>query len=182
MNEKPRYTASACKALEVILWLAERSENTADIYHVVKAVFFADKYHVARHGRPLVGDDYRAAMWGPLPQVVYNLLQKKPFEILALGSNGYVPFQVSGETFIVTGERAPNLDWLSESDVEALEFGWLYVRSMTFDQLVVETHADPAWARSVGGLMDYRDFIGDDDENAEIKRRDLEETAAYMYF
>src|SRR5690242_7512733 len=144
MTERPRYTASACKALEAILWLAERSKNNLDVYHVVKAVFFADKWHVAQYGRPIFGDDYKAEMWGPLGQVVYNLLRFEPFELLALGMNGSPPFKVDELTFKVEGERSPSDDWLSQSDIEALEHGYLHVRGKSFDELVRETHEDPA--------------------------------------
>lgn len=182
MVDRPRYTASASKALEVILWLSERSGNNIDIYHLVKAVFFADKWHIARFGRPILGDNYRAAMWGPLGQVVYNLLQKKPFEVLALGGNGELPFSVLRGSFRVHADRGPNHDLLSDSDREALEFGWERVREKSFDDLVRETHADPAWLRSEGETMDYRDFLDDEDENVEAKRDALAEDASYTYF
>ena len=182
MADRPRYTPSACKALEVILWLAERSKNNLDVYRMVKAVFFADKWHVARYGRPIVGDDYRAAMWGPLGQVVYNLLRREPFEVLALGLNGDPPFRVHAGTFKVEADRGPSGDWLSQSDVAALEHGYLHVRAKSFDELVRETHEDPAWVRSEGDIMDYRDFLSDDEEDVDRKREDIAESAAVTYF
>lgn len=182
MFGKPRYPASASKALEAILWLAERSNNQADVYRVVKAMFFADKWHVSNYGRPILGDTYRAATWGPLGQVVYNLLRKQPFEVLALGGNGHIPFSVDKNSYLVKAERGPNLNLLSRSDILALEHGWEAVRGKSFSQLVRETHDDPAWLRSEGDMMDYRDFLSDDEENVDLKRERLAEDAAYSYF
>ena len=65
-----RYIPSVAKALEVILWIAERRRGI-DLIHLVKSAFYADKYHVAQYGRPITGDIYRAAWFGPLPQVIY---------------------------------------------------------------------------------------------------------------
>jgi hypothetical protein len=171
----PRYIPSVAKALEVILWLADR-QSGIDLYHLVKSTFYGDKYHVARFGRPIIGDVYRAAWWGPLPQAVYGLLRNEPMEILALGNSGPLPFKVD-DAFRVYAERAPNLERLSASDIEALEHGLKEVAGKSFDELVEQTHRDPAYMRANAGLMDYRDFIPDDDPNKREKIEYLEEVA-----
>jgi hypothetical protein len=170
-----RYIPSVAKALEVILWLAER-QSGIDFYHLVKSTFYGDKYHVARFGRPIVGDVYRAAWWGPLPQVVYGLLRHEPMELLALGNSGPLPFRVD-DAFRVYAERGPNLDRLSSSDVEALEYGLSKVAGKSFDELVEQTHRDPAYRNADTGFMDYRDFIPDDDPKKREKIEYLEEVA-----
>lgn len=174
MRRAIRYIPSVSKALEVVLWLAER-QNGIDFYHLVKAAFYADKYHIARFGRPIVGDVYRAAWFGPLPQVIYGLLRHEPMEILALGNSGPLPFKV--ENFRVYNERAPNSERLSESDIEALEYGFKEVAGKSFDELVEQTHRDPAYQNALAGLMDYRDFIPDDDPKKRKKIEYLEEVA-----
>jgi len=171
-----RYIPSVTKALEVILWLAERQPGI-DLYHVVKAAFYADKFHIDKYGRPVVGDNYRAAWWGPLPQVIYGLLCFQPMEILALGGNGKLPFRVEADTFRVYGERGPNTKRLSASDVEALEYGWNEVHDKSFDELVLKTHNDPAFQNAVAGAMDYRDFISQTDPQRKRKIEYLEEVA-----
>jgi uncharacterized phage-associated protein len=171
-----RYIPSVAKALEVILWLAER-KNGIDFIHLVKSAFYADKYHISRYGRPIVGDVYRAAWFGPLPQVIYGLLRHEPMEMLALGNNGPLPFKV--EASRVFPERGPNLSRLSSSDVEALEHGLKEVDGTPFDELVEKTHRDPAWLNAVGGMMDYRDFISQDDPSREQKIGYLEEVAPF---
>jgi hypothetical protein len=171
-----RYIPSVAKALEVILWLADRQPGI-DVYHIVKANFYADKFHVESYGRPIVGDHYRAAWWGPLPRVVYGLLCFQPMEILALGGNGKLPFRVEQETFRVYGDRGPNRKRLSTSDVKALEHGWQRVHDKSFDELVLETHNDPAYENASAGVMDYRDFIPQSDPHRKKKIAYLEEVA-----
>ncbi len=170
-----RYIPSVTKALEVILWLADR-QSGIDVYHLVKSVFYGDKYHVARFGRPIVGDVYRAAGFGPLPQVIYGLLRNEPMEILALGNSGPLPFRVD-DAFRVYGERGANLDRLSASDVEALEYGLKEVAGKSFDELLERTHRDPAYQKAINGFIDYRDLIPDDDPNKREKVEYLEEVA-----
>ena len=170
-----RYIPSVSKALEVILWLADRRKGI-DIYHLVKATFFADKYHIARYGRPIIGDIYRAAWFGALPQVVYGLLRHEPIEILALGINGPLPFKVD-ERYRVYPDRGPNVGRLSASDIEALAHGIAEVEGMSFDDLFEKTHRDPAYLNAVAGLMDYRHFIPLDDPQRKEKIQYLEEVA-----
>jgi len=175
-----RYIPSVAKALEVILWLADRQRGI-DLYHLVKAAYFADKYHVVKFGRPIAGDIYRAAWFGPLPQVVYGLLRHEPMEILALGNSGPLPFKVD-DAFCVRTEREPNMDRLSESDVEALTHGLREVDGKSLDDLVKETHRDPAYRNARSGTMDYRDFIPDNDPKKREKIAYLEEVAGIAVF
>lgn len=180
-EEALTYIPSVTKALEVILWLADQRRGI-DLYRVVKASFFADKYHIAQFGRPIVGDVYRAAWFGPLPQVIYGLLRHEPMEILALGNKGPLPFKVDDASFCVHPEREANMDKLSESDIEALRHGLSEIDGKSFDELVEETHRDPAYRNARSGTMDYRDFIPASDPERRKKIAYLEEVADIAVF
>jgi len=180
MNSIPRYAPDVSKALEVILWIA-RERPGFDVYHIVKAVYFADKKHISEFGRPILGDDYEAAWFGPLPQVVYGLLRHDPISLLALGNAGPLPFKVD-DAHRVFAHRDPNLRRLSESDVDALRFGVQGVDGKTFNELYEETHKDPAYLRAQGGRMDYRDFLPDDDPDKAEKAAYISEAAAESVF
>lgn len=165
------------KAHEIILWLAKRIPS-ADVYRLVKAAYFAEKDHIAKFGRPIIGDDYRAAPYGPLSQVIYGLIKHEPIDLLALGNNGDVQFTVQNEfPFAVEAQREPNLRMFSDSDLKSLEFGASHVEGRSFGQIVDETHSDPAFLRADGGLIDYRDMISDDDPDRKAKRQYIEESA-----
>lgn len=181
-NEQPlpRYIPNTSKALEVILWFANR-ELGIDIYHLVKAAFFADKAHITEYGRPIVGDIYEAREYGPLPSVIYGLLRYEPLEILAAGTNGVLPFKM-GKDFTVQPDREPNLRKLSESDQGALQIGLDFVRDKSFDELVDITHKDPAYMNAEGGTLDYRDFIPEDDPERDAKAQDIYEIASESVF
>ena len=174
------YSANVQKALEVILWFAEKSPSV-DIYHVVKGAFYADKSHIRKHGRPITGDNYIADTFGPLPKVIYGILRRDPFEILALQTNGDIPARLEHDVY-VKGARGPNLALLSKSDEAALEEGWQFVKDKSFNDLYELTHSDPAYLRANGGKMDYRDFLDENDENYAEKAAYIEETAASAVF
>jgi hypothetical protein len=177
-----QYDASAAKALEVILWLASKSQDL-DVYHLVKACFFADKYHLITYGRPVTGDTYRAAQHGPVGEVINGLLAGDMFYTLeALGNGGPLPFTLDKHWFFVRAERDPNLDKLSDSDIEALQHGLEEVQGKSIGELRKKTHADPAYRKANRGIMDYRDFIPDSDKAKRKKVAYLEEAAEGTVF
>jgi uncharacterized phage-associated protein len=177
-----RYIPNTRKAAEVVLWLC-KAKGLIDIYHVVKCTFYADKYHVTRYGRPISGDTYEAAEYGPLGRVVYGLLRRDPFEVMALDNNGNVPFSVDEKRgWIVVADREPNLRLLSDSDVEALTYALREYGDKSFDELVALSHAEPAYIRAVGATMRYADFIDGSDELSIARRQDLEEVAPNVVF
>jgi hypothetical protein len=180
MENRARYVPSVAKALEVVLWFSSRQPGI-DIYHLVKGAFYADKFHVSEHGRPIVGDEYRAAPFGPLPQMIYGLLRRQPIEMIALGNNGPLPFRVD-ELHRVYADRNENTRKLSVSDIRALERGLETVADKSFDELFELTHDDPAYVNASGGVMDYADFLPIDADNRDQKIEFLRETAPHAAF
>jgi hypothetical protein len=175
-----RYAVHTTKALETIVWLANASPGI-DIYHIVKAAFYADKHHLNSYGRPIAGDDYQADMYGPLGKCMYRLLNADPMEMLALGGNGALPFAV-GERWRVTADREANLRVLSDSDVEALHHGLTMVEGRSFNELVRMTHDEKAYVEANGGRMKYEDLLDESDPDRDEKAEDLTETARYAVF
>ncbi len=175
-----RYATKTAKALEAILWLANASQGI-DIYHVVKAAFYADKYHLNRYGRPISGDEYYADRYGPLAQCVYGLLTDNPLEMLALELNGPLPFKIQ-QPWRVIPDREANLRLLSESDIEALAHGLRQVEGRTFDDLVQMTHNEKAYVEANGGRMKFEDLLDEDDPDRDEKAADLAETARVAVF
>lgn len=173
---KPAYAANTAKAVETILWFANRQPGI-DVYRIVKAAYYADKQHINAYGRPICGDMYFAAPYGPLARVLYGILKSDPLEMIALGGNGELPFEIKGR-YNVYPLRDFNFRKLSRTDIEALEYGYNAVANKSFEAILRETHADPAYARAEGTYMDYRDFLDSDDPRYPERARYIEETAS----
>lgn len=177
-----RYAVNTAKAVETILWLANAKPGI-DIYHVVKCAFFADKDHLNRYGRPIAGDDYDADTYGPLGRVIYRLFRRDPIEMLALGSNGTLPFRVVDEAqWVVEADREANTRLLSQSDIEALQKALDEVGDLSFDELVERTHREPAYVAANGGRMRYEDLLDPDDPYRAEKAADLADAARHAVF
>jgi uncharacterized phage-associated protein len=172
-----RYVVNTAKTVEVILWLANAKPGI-DMYHVVKCAFFADKAHLNRYGRPVTGDDYDADTYGPLGRAVYGLLRRNPIHMLALDSNGELPFRVlEDRKWLVEADRGPDHKLLSPSDVEALEWALGEVGNLSFEELVELTHQEPAYIAANGGRMRYEDLLDASDPDRDEKAADLAESA-----
>lgn len=131
------------KAIEGILWLSHRDPGHVDVYKIVKAFFFGDLYHLNNYGRPIAGDHYVAMKYGPVPSDTYNLISRDrltvaeyPEEFFELKNN------------FVIGKREPNLELLSESDIEALTVGWEKVKDLNFQQVLRLAHDHPAYEKA----------------------------------
>ena len=167
-----RFRFNARKALQVIVWLAHRRPGIT-LHTILKVLFYADKYHLNLHGRPIIGDDYIAMQWGPVPSATYDILKGDQLALESLNLER-VPFTVQG--CCVSAEIGPDLDVFSESDIEALEWAFQNYGTLNFGQLTALTHHEKAWQNADGRFMRYEDFLDESDEKDELVE-DLREAA-----
>jgi uncharacterized phage-associated protein len=174
-----RYNTNSRKALEVILWCAQK-RVPVDFHCALKVLFGADVTHLNRYGRPVVGDDYKALPYGPVPQTTYDIMKCDPLALSELGLNS-LPFEVVDGHYIKP-LRVPDMSFLSESDVEALEEGWRQYGTLSFGGRTTRSHEHPAWKKAWDAgrqQMDYADFLDPENCSAEIID-DLAETAVSL--
>ena len=154
------------KAAQALNFFAIQNGGEIEKLHALKLVFFADRYHLRKYGRPITNDQYWAMPLGPVPSAVKDL-----FDLDSASS----PERHYAERYFKPGARAHSIcscvavDFhvLSQSDKEALEFSW-----NTFGRrsgIVKKTHEYPEWKRHEAALkggntrvpMDYLDFLDD---------------------
>jgi uncharacterized phage-associated protein len=123
----------------------------ADYHKVFKILYFAEQFHLKLYGRPLTGDAYQAMQFGPVPSFLYDVFKAaekgiSPFDE-ATSRSGLFAVTREGKTPYVTALQNPDLDELSESDLEVLELSIADNRELKFDELVKKSH-DAAWDKS----------------------------------
>ena len=118
------------KAIEVILMLATRLPNPG-LHNLTHLLYFADRMSLERYGRFIAGDDYFAMMHGPVPSNTYNLLKE------AAGTDKY-GFVTEGRC--VRPLRGPDLECLSDSDIECLEQALHEYGALGFEQIRDRSH------------------------------------------
>lgn len=114
------------KAIEAILYLAPKISES-DIYGICKLLYLADKTSLEKYGRFIFGESYVAMKEGATPSNAYDLLKKaarKHGNEIGIEGNNVIPL------------RNPNLDYLSESDIECL------------NQIISVYGVLPNWARA----------------------------------
>lgn len=151
-----RFRFAPEKAQAAILWMLEQRASL-DLHSILKACYFADKKHLNQHGRPVFGASYRAMRFGPVPLEIYQMLRGDPLWLPELESDEYA-WGLQGYRIRKTSNRIPDLEMLSESDMEALRFGFERSIKMTFNQRTAATHG-PDWQAANLGPMRYEDML-----------------------
>src|SRR5215471_19270929 len=70
-----KFAFNEAKAIETLAFIAETHPNFTPFY-VSKVLFFAEKWHLNRYGRPIIADTYIAMPKGPVPSTVKNYLDQ----------------------------------------------------------------------------------------------------------
>jgi uncharacterized phage-associated protein len=97
------------RAYQAVLWFLHRHGGALPIMKLMKLLFFADRLHLWRYGRPLTGGRYAAMPHGPVASDLY--------EEVKLSTPGR-PFQRQGNS--IRALAPVDEEYLSESDVEVL--------------------------------------------------------------
>ncbi|MDP4236746.1 MAG: Panacea domain-containing protein, partial [Bacteroidota bacterium] len=122
---------------------------------------------------PITGDTYVAMTRGPVPSELYDILKYNrgdellfvpPAELLPLIKNLKVILP-----YYVKAESEPNLDYLSASSIEMLEWSVAQHGDKSFDALTTESH-DVAYDKaSENADISYKDMAEAENVSDEMK-------------
>jgi len=189
-------TFSYKKTTQSLNYFAREAGQSINKMKALKLIYFADRYHLRKFGRPITNDEYFAMRLGPVASGAKDIAE---------GSIS-LPDQESqyANRFINPAARYDYCSTLdvdaavfSESGREALEFAWSTFGQYDQFKLADLTHRYPEWTKHEAALssentsrvkMSYSDFLEDgsnmldpcfalDDPAREIRREEIEELA-----
>lgn len=178
-----QFNINPYKALEAIVYLATKQPNI-DHYHVVKTIFYADKYHLNKYGRPVIGDVYKKMPAGPVPSLVLDIINFNSLmldqEIISRSLQSFTVVQ-EDKRKLIASKRDADLSEFSETDIECLDQAFAFCKDKTFDALCKITHKEKAWKNATEKSdLDYALFLDDANPNKDDILQDLEENSQTM--
>jgi uncharacterized phage-associated protein len=136
------------KKIVQILGYLQRKTAIVDKIVLIKLLFFADRLHLRRHFYLITLDTYYALKNGPAASETLNVINK---------NDDYIDFsdkeiakilskiKIANNTQRIIDER--DTDYLSEYEMEALDFSCETFGKFSKDSLIEITHDYPEWKR-----------------------------------
>jgi len=158
------------KATQALNFLARQSGGRINKLKALKLMFFADRYHLRKFGRPVSECAYYAMTHGPVASEAKQVAEDG--DLLPAPVRSYArKFLEKKSDYDYASVADVDKSVLSESDLEALTFAWENFGYQTKYQLRDITHHYPEWKRHERALrdgrrrvkMDYADFFAEPD-------------------
>src|ERR1035437_8347869 len=154
------------KAAQALNFMARQAGGSIHKLKALKLIYFADRYHLRRYGRPVIGDEYLAMEYGPVPSGTKDIAEL--CGLLGREEKEYAKMFIRpNEHHSYSSERAVEEKVFSQTDHETLAWACQkFGRVPRFD-LAEMTHGYPEWNRHEAALkakpvsrapMNYRDF------------------------
>ena len=152
--------------IQAIAYLVRASGPGLSKIVLLKLLYLADRYHLRKYGRTILGDRYFAMKYGPVASDTKNVIESglrdeyaSRFVRVTMVPHKPRDFQ------LVSAYGKESLGWLSQTDTEALDAA-LKVYSVC-DNLVGFTHEFPEWKKHEQAIeagassirMNYEDFF-----------------------
>lgn len=167
-----RFKFDVEKFITCLAFFADKKLPGLTKLKVCKLLYYVDKHHLIRHGRPVTGDIYYRLDKGPIPSASLNIMD----EVISTdevscgeGSNSeklskYLKIQRFPNKYPTFQlKQNPELDNLSESEIEALEQVLDKYGRCSASALIESTHAEAPWQKAAPNAeIDYRLFFEND--------------------
>jgi uncharacterized phage-associated protein len=129
--------------LNTIAYVTNKYDNRSiGLHKLCKILYFAEQKHLVKFGSKLMDDNFVAMENGPVPSAMYDMLK-------ALRSKAeQLPIELREslvvDRHLVISLSEPDMDWLSESEIECIDQSFNENNHLTFGQLSDKSH-DSAW-------------------------------------
>ena len=147
-------TDDILKLKAITLYIVNKC-GVADIFHILKILYFADRAHYAEWGTRLSEDTFCAMDNGPVASHLYNALKDVTGkEKLPAGS----PLKIISDSlyqadpmfeYYISAREEADMDELSASDIACLDRSIAENKEQSFGELSKRSH-DQAWQEAYG--------------------------------
>lgn len=155
------------KATQALNYFANMEKGKINAMKAIKLVFFADRYHLRKFGRPITNDEYFAMKLGPVGSGVKDIAYFVADEEEKEYSTQFIE---KAEDFYFRTIAPVDKNIFSISDEEALSFA--YDTFGAYDEFTLArkiSHDYPEWKKHEEAIkagasrvnMDYFDFLED---------------------
>lgn len=156
------------------------------MHKLCKILYFADQRHLSQYGRSITGDTYIAMQFGPVPSCVddiFKALRGDSFFSSVPEIEQLKRCMVFENRFIVRALQEPDMDELSVSDVECLDYAIGICKDKSFSQLTEFSHG-LAWSNTQRdraiSVKDILREVGDEEAYVEYVADNLKTHAAFL--
>jgi len=134
-------------SVQAMYYIAKQLNKPVDKLTLLKLVFFADRYHVRKYARTITDDTYFALPYGPVASNTKDILDD--LADMGLKEEAYARqfIDIVDIKTFQAKQISEELDYLSETDIEALDFVIENFGHMSSFGLVDLTHKYPEWKR-----------------------------------
>ncbi len=128
-------------SLNAILYVLNKMGGQCDIHKICKLLYFADQKHLSLYGRAITGDDYLKKTYGPVPSKIYEILSAvRGDSFFSEYATQYRLMFKFVNNYIIQALQKPNSDYLSESDIECLDYSIQKYAHLNFNELTSISH------------------------------------------
>jgi len=150
------------KALHAVLFVVTHLPKPANVYNVLKCVYYADRKHLQEYGRQIYGETFYALEHGPVPSAAYEIVKY---------ANGRAKWDLRfpealellevNDIYLIA--RGPaDTDLLSRSDMACLLDAARKYGRMSFGRLKKLSHQGKAFENAgPNGEMKLSDLVGE---------------------
>src|SRR5580692_4429775 len=143
------------KATQALNFFARQSGGRINKLKALKLMFFADRYHLRKFGRPVSECAYYAMAHGPVASEAKHIAEEAGQ--LPQNAKDYArKFIRKKDDYDCATVADTDASVLSDSDREALDFAWRYFGRFSKYQLRDITHHYPEWKRHEHKLADTK--------------------------
>ncbi|KKR26215.1 MAG: hypothetical protein A3F53_01240 [Candidatus Zambryskibacteria bacterium RIFCSPHIGHO2_12_FULL_48_10] len=156
------------KATQALNFLAQKKDGQINKMKAIKLIYLADKLHLRKYGRPIVGDLYWAMKLGPVGSRTKRAAELDlPTELLSYTKKYIRPGDEKKQFFVSL--KPADLELFSKTDLECLEIIYKNFGDKDQFELATLTHQYPEWKKHKKELesgkkrveMNYRDFFAE---------------------
>lgn len=106
----------------------------------IKLIYFADRYHLRKYGRPVTNDEYVAMAYGPVGSKTKDIAENTSFLDIIESEYNKQYIEKQG-IYDVQSVHDVDMNVFSDSDIEAMEFAVKYFGHLDQFQLAEVSHA-----------------------------------------